>query len=142
MDNLSVPPGTTPNDTHVASFHRQRDNKLQNSRVKYLRKYYPNASLQERRNIMDQLKESNYDYYEQADVLYDSWSAVTGKCRSIFPVEKLFQRYPSLKNKVKKLRQLMGIRVLSVDVEEIAAAEVRQTLRKIVDNVVVMEEEV
>ena len=135
MDHMTVPPGAAPTGIHVASFARSRDTKQQQARLRYVRNYHPNASIQEREKLYADMINNQIDCYEEPDIAYDSWSVVTGQCRSIFPIDKLVRRYPSLVKKIKWLRQQMRIRIPTYDGDELVVREVNGVVRKLVDQV-------
>jgi hypothetical protein len=57
--------------------------------------------------------------YLKADVMFDAWSCVLGKCRPVFPVATLLAKYPRLKQKIVWLRKAMNVRMRTVEADEI-----------------------
>ena len=51
--------------------------------------------------------------FKAPNVLYDSWACLMGVTRLSFPVEDLIQRYPSLLHKIRELRKLMHITLVT-----------------------------
>ena len=134
-DNLQIPGLVTPNPTHYANFLRLRENKLKAARTSYLRRHYAGQSLQKRSIRLQQLIDDKEEVYDDADVLFDAWSVVTGQCRSIFHPHKLFRRYPSLINRVKRLREQMKITLQCRDTNAELQKDVAVVLRRLVDDV-------
>ena len=133
VDNLQVPGLVTPDPTHYANFLMRRENKLKAARTRYLRRHYAGESLEKRTARLQQLMDDKEDVYQDADVLFDAWSVVTGLCRSIFRPHDLFRRYPSLIRRVKRLREQMEIRLQSTDRDAELEKDVRVVVRRVVD---------
>ena len=109
--HMNVSPRCKANEMQYLNVCEQHEKMQQQLRVKKIRDEYPTASDEEKANLIEKWENERLDLFTKADPHYDTWGVLRGVCRDVFPVKELLTRYPSLKTKIRDLRQRLNIRL-------------------------------
>ena len=114
LDNMDIPPGRKPCQTHYSRWLLRRDKLNQEARHTYVRNNVATNNEEDMRRAIQQENDNNTQRYTRPNVMFDAWCCVGGATRPSFPAAQLMERYPSLKEKIASLREVMNVRLLSI----------------------------
>ena len=109
LDNMDIPPGRKPSQTHNSLWLLRRERLNQEARRTYVRDNVITNNEEEIRRAIQEEKDNNTLRYTRPNVMYDAWCCVGDATRPCFPAAELMERYPSLKTKIASVRELMNV---------------------------------